>query len=88
MPYITQKERDKVDDFLDVLSNKIHNCGQLNYAITRLCIDYINEDKCYQRINDAVGVLSCSSQEIYRRIASHYEDGKAIQNGDLNFKEI
>lgn len=58
--------------------------GELNYKITRLCLEYF---KCrggrYQQINDVVGVLECAKMEFYRRAAAPYEDSKIIIHGDV-----
>ena len=79
MPYIEQSGREllKEDDPLTV--------GELNYAISKLCDDYLarNGGTRYAGINDIVGVLECAKLEFYRRLAAPYEDKKMEENGDV-----
>lgn len=63
--------------------------GDLNYIITRICGEYIShQGLSYSSINDLIGVLECAKQELYRRVASKYEDEKIGQNGDAYPEEI
>ena len=79
MPYIQKKERDALLD-----GQVPSNAGQLNYMIHRLIFDYINRSgKCYQTLNDVIGVLECVKQELYRRSVAPYEDRKIIDNGEV-----
>jgi hypothetical protein len=58
--------------------------GELNYAITILCKDYLAAaGLSYQHINDVLGALEGAKQEFYRRVAVPYEDGKIAENGDV-----
>jgi broad-specificity NMP kinase len=81
MPYIHPRYR--------VLLESEHNqkpqdCGELNYAITRLVNDYIiHHGLKYGSINEIIGVLECAKLELYRRIAAPYEDTKIVENGDV-----
>ena len=92
MPYIDQDSRDgfvnpRGEDILRELGDKIENCGELNYVVTVLCHQYLkNKGLRYQNINDIVGALEGCKLELYRRVASNYEDEKIILNGDV--KEI
>ena len=80
MPYIKAMFRDALDSGEDTP----HNAGELNYVITRVIADYLFEHGLsYQRLNDVIGVLECSKQELYRRIAGPYEDTKVAENGDV-----
>lgn len=82
MPYITQHER--VDLVGDEPDNP-KNCGQLNFVITNLIHNYIeNKGLCYYTINEVIGVLSCSQMELYRTVASPYEDKKRSENGSVS----
>lgn len=58
------------------------NPGQLNYAITLLCKEYLASIG-YNSINEVIGVLECVKQEFYRRVAVPYEDEKIEENGDV-----
>lgn len=79
MPYIKQNDRDELDQ-----KRMPQTAGELNYTITLILLDYIDEKGLnYQTINDILGALSGAGQEFYRRIAIPYEDGKIISNGDV-----
>lgn len=81
MPYIKQRDRIELDDEM----RDIATAGELNYAITQLCIDYIDRHGTinYDAINTVVGVLECAKQEFYRRVATPYENRKIEENGDV-----
>jgi len=84
VPYILQKDRPKIDKLVDPLALQIETEGELNYAITRLIHRVINrKGLCYATINMVMGVLSCVSRELYRRVAAPYEDEKIVENGDV-----
>jgi len=81
MPYIKQRDRIELDEEM----RDIATAGELNYAITRLCIDYIDRHGTisYDTINTVIGVLECAKQEFYRRVATPYEEKKIEENGDV-----
>jgi hypothetical protein len=80
MPYIKQTIR----ELLDANRSEPATAGELNYKITRLCLDYIaTHGKQYNTYNEAIGVLSCVTQELYRRQVAPYEDQKIAENGDV-----
>jgi hypothetical protein len=82
MPYITQKRRDELEACM--IDSEMKVAGELNYKITLLLIEYVQEHGLsYQIINDIVGALECSKQEFYRRVAVPYEDTKQHSNGDV-----
>jgi hypothetical protein len=76
MPYILASDREYAK-----LRPAI--AGELNYAITMLCLDYWKTAESYQSINDIIGALECAKQEFYRRVAVPYEEGKKAANGDV-----
>jgi hypothetical protein len=86
MPYITKDLRSVVDKEIKELADKVKSCGKenragvLNYSISRL-LSSLYELR-YSEVNEAVGMLECTKQEYYRRIASPYEDKKIKENGD------
>lgn len=86
MPYITKDLRAVVDKEINELASKVKSCGKenragvLNYSISRL-LSSLYELR-YSEVNEAVGMLECTKQEYYRRIASPYEDKKIKENGD------
>jgi len=79
MPYIDKKRRSTLLEKTVPI-----NAGELNFLITILVDDYINyHGKSYHTLNEAMGVLECAKQELYRRIAAPYEDEKMKINGDV-----
>jgi len=58
--------------------------GELNYLVTHLCDSFLMETGLsYKNINQAIGALECAKLELYRKIASPYEDRKEIENGPV-----
>ena len=93
MPYIQQEHREKLDDQIFNLTKAMlenaeqRECrqGVLNYVITKIALNLIDNTPSYSKINDVVGALECCKLELYRRLAAPYENLKAKQNGDLPF---
>lgn len=94
MPYIKQEQRDKIvkkslepETFKPIVridSGQIETAGDLNYTFTVLAQDYLRRKGLnYQHINDIVGALEGCKLELYRRVASNYEDEKIEINGDV-----
>ena len=94
MPYIPKEQRTKiafmsdygggVENELLIYSSHIDTPGDLNYAITVLLKDYVNNNGySYNTFNKAVGVLECCKLEMYRRAVAPYEDEKIAENGDV-----
>lgn len=79
MPYIVNEDRKKL------LSGvfKPRTAGELNFLLTYIFDQYLKEELNYNKINEVVGVLECAKLELYRRIASPYEDIKKLENGDV-----
>lgn len=81
MPYIKKEQRFTVN----IVTGEP---GHLNYAITKLCDNYLRfVGKNYRTINDVVGALECAKQEFYRRVVVPYEQKKIEANGDVYSKE-
>jgi hypothetical protein len=80
MPYIKAPARAVIDR-----QGKPVTPGELNYAITRLVLDYLeaNGGVSYTNINAVMGAFASAQAEFYRRVAVPYEDAKAKANGDL-----
>lgn len=59
--------------------------GELNNALTRLCIDFVAQrgGKSYAAFNDVVGALELMKVEFIRRMVNAYEDEKIAANGDV-----
>lgn len=77
MPYIKKSNRNRA-------ALAPETPGELNYAITRLLMDYVRYTGLrYSAINDALGALEGAKLEFYRRIAVPYETQKIEENGDV-----
>lgn len=89
MPYIEEKDRERFDDLIETLAREVQTAGELNYVFTRIMHDIIaRQGLNYTLLNELVGVLECAKLELYRRIASEYEDVKIQTNGDVHpYKE-
>lgn len=85
MPYIEQSRREVLDAYgIDQAVGSVTSAGDLNYLITSLLTRYIQwRGMGYETINTLIGVLECSKQELYRRVAAPYEDFKSELNGDV-----
>lgn len=82
MPYIKRIDRNRFNDADIPCPN---TAGELNYLITTICHEYIlDRGLNYAHINEVIGALECTKLELYRRIASPYEDKKILENGDVN----
>ncbi len=86
MPYIDKHRREKLDRHFAPLTT-----GELNYVIHTKIGEYFWAGSTgdtfpgYAEINDVIGVLECVKLELYRRLASEYEDMKIDENGDIPF---
>jgi len=86
MPYIKQEDRKELLDAAKVvaehLSNSSAKAGELNYFVSIIANELLKEPS-YSKINELIGALECIKLELYRRMASPYEDIKMHQNGDV-----
>ncbi len=87
MPYIPQDERKDLDEIAGALTTNLRNGnfrGKLNYFISSVAQGLIEANGVsYSFLNDFIGVLECCKLELYRRVASPYEDQKIEENGDV-----
>ena len=87
MPYIDKESRSYWDDKSKDLIDSIHNNvdpGKMNYIITKLILKYINSKGIrYTNYNEAMGILECVKQELYRKAVAKYEDSKCVDNGEV-----
>lgn len=87
MPYIMSKKRVKYEKVLNELIDILKSLpveeidGELNYVLTRILKQVY--PLRYFNINRAIGVLECTKQEFYRRVATPYEDRKIKECGDV-----
>jgi hypothetical protein len=80
MPYIPADRRHEI--FVE--GEAPRNAGELNFVITMICFDYLNnQGLSYDTLNAIAGVLSNLDKEWYRRLTAPYEDKKIRENGDL-----
>lgn len=95
MPYISEDERSKLNGSIDALVAAIMDhgmdanpvdfsrfLGKINYCFSRV-LSRIMGSVSYSKIAMATGVLENVKQELYRRLASKYEDQKIVENGDI-----
>ena len=66
-----------------LISDKPNRAGLLNYSISYLMNHIVKDELNYATLNELVGVLECAKLELYRRVASPYEDEKKDSNGDV-----
>ena len=78
MPYVVQGIRDNIAKGMKPAST-----GTLNYAITKLVLEYLPANPRYADYNTVVGVLESAKLEFYRRACAPYENQKAHDNGDV-----
>jgi len=89
MPYIAEEKRMMLEHALATLAAGIivedpkEQAGVLNYCISSIINEVLKTRKNYHAINEMIGVLECAKLELYRRVASPYEDEKIESNGDV-----
>lgn len=90
MPYIKKDSRGILEtncnttQFLEGVLQSNTTVGDINYLVTSLCNIYlVSKGVSYSAINDLIGVLECAKLELYRRVASPYENKKLKENGDV-----
>ena len=84
MPYISKKQRVNVDGPLEGLYPFIETPGEMNYAVCKLMLDFLQfHGESYTTYNSIIGILECVKQEFYRRMIAKYEDKKIEENGDI-----
>jgi hypothetical protein len=84
MPYIQECSREAIDPHITPLAEQLHSPGDLNYAITRLFMQYLLDKGIdYDNINAVSGVLQKAQAEFDERVTRPYEDLKLKRNGDV-----
>jgi len=85
MPYIKKEQRTMIDVLLEEVRQYLEVPGQLNYAITKLCHEYIrSRGVSYTVLNEVHGALHCADAELYRSVTAPYEDKKIAENGPVS----
>lgn len=80
MPYINEEDRKALLEEEGIFPTKP---GELNFILTKLCLEYAGDAPGYETYNSIVGVLECCKLEFYRRAVAPYEDIKKETNGDV-----
>jgi hypothetical protein len=91
MPYIPNPQRLEADKIIreEGLDYTPANAGELNYMVTRLIDNYLNNTGIrYTHVNEMIGALECCKLELYRRIVAPYEDQVADKNGDAYYSHL
>lgn len=57
--------------------------GDLNFIITKLCLEFAGDAPRYETYNTIIGALESCKLEFYRRAVAPYEDTKIKENGDV-----
>jgi hypothetical protein len=87
MPYIKKERRKEILTGMEMPSTP----GELNFVLITIILEYLkyckacqkDEKNHYEDFNEVIGVLSCISQELYRRVVVPYENEKIEENGDV-----
>ena len=88
MPYISKEDRIPLDPIVDIATRVLErkpledSLGDLNYLLSRIVAGAIGKTS-YRKIAMATGVLENVKQELYRRLATPYEEEKISENGDI-----
>ena len=89
MPYIPQKRRTELDDYVSLLISALEDpsdsftAGELNYVITKIMLAVWNVRPSYTNAAHIVGILETLKLEYYRRAVVPYEEEKREENGDV-----
>lgn len=101
MPYVDRSTRIKILERLnlsphgrgsvcptpaDVKVPTLLTPGDLNFAITALCHQYVlDRMQNYKTMNEVIGVLECAKLEMYRTMLAPYENQKREESGPISF---
>jgi len=94
MPYISLKDRQKYDQYINEIANSLLKSenndvlsGAMNYILFRLAKILCDVDsggsRSYARMAVVSSAMSEAQAEFRRRIMAPYEDEKIEQNGDV-----
>jgi hypothetical protein len=88
MPYIPQKERPRLDDYVGVLARRIETIGQFTYVVYKLMLLVAKKfGISYATYASLLGALTSTLNEFYRREVSVYEDEKELENGSVQVSQ-
>jgi len=103
MPYIAQKDREKLNPLIDQLAERIVGevkeadyegafAGLLNYSCTRLALKVVRMrfgKLRYGLIATVTGIFHNIADEFYRRLGAPYEEKQIQKSGDVDlYKEF
>ena len=83
MPYVDASVQNMLDVSMDP-----QRAGELNYCITKLCVDFLGSTPRYSNFNEVIGALECAKLEMYRRMIAPYEDIACAKNGDVYNRDV
>ena len=88
MPYLIKNDVARLTSELQPVM--ITSCGELNFAINYLAMDYLNHlsQIDYTALNAIIGAMESAKAEFQRRIVGPYENKKIRDNGDIYFNFI
>lgn len=88
MPYIARERRPPIDAGINEAIPHIETVGDLNYAITRLCLGWLRRTgqpkPRYEHYNAVIGVLQCAALEFYGTRVRPYESSARVLNTDVH----
>lgn len=87
MPYISAARRGELEHFP---RHRPETAGELNFVITEEVLAFIKSKGLnYQVLVEVEGVLGHVAKELYRRVATPYEESAILRNGDIDgFKNL
>lgn len=99
MPYIDPRARAKILKSLNIATTEtgeidarpahMPRClspGELNFAITALIHEYVNDhDFNYATLSAALSQARCAADEFYRTVVGPYEDKKRAEHGNISY---
>jgi hypothetical protein len=85
VPYIQAERRPAIAEPVERALAAVDNPGDLNFAITKLCLGYLAKDAkpSYRAFNTVMGVLTCAALELYRAHVARHEDRARVWNGPV-----
>jgi len=91
MPYITQKDRDRYDNLVDELVEKLVEIddtqlvkGHHNYIMYTLALKLADRLGIrYATLQDIIGTFDCCKIEFYRKVVAPYEIKAEKRNGNI-----
>ena len=91
MPYIPQKDRDRYNNLVDAIVDKLVEVndtqlikGHHNYIMYTLALKLADRVGIrYATLQDIIGTFDCCKMELYRKLVAPYEEKAIEKNGDV-----